>query len=121
MNIEAVREFALALEHVTEDLFAENWITFRVEGKWFLMMQLDAPEPRIAVKLSPERGASLREQYEGVRPAYHMNKIHWNDLYLEQLDASLVQQCITESYSLVVAGLPKVLRKKHSQSIERND
>lgn len=102
MDIEEVREFALGLnEQVTEELFAEQWISWRIFGKWFLLMQLDAPEPRVAVKLPPEEGLELREQYDGVKPAYHMNKTHWNDLYLNQLDDALVRELITRSFRIV--------------------
>ncbi len=39
MNIEQVREFALGINpQVTEELFAENWISWRIFGKWFLLM-----------------------------------------------------------------------------------
>jgi predicted DNA-binding protein (MmcQ/YjbR family) len=115
MDIEQAREFALSMKGVTEELFAENeWISFRVEGKWFMLMQLDALEPRIAVKLLPETGSSLREQYEGVRPAYHMNKEHWNDLYLEQLNDELVEKCIRDSYLLVISRFNKKLKEKYN-------
>ncbi len=108
MNIEEVREFALGLnEAVTEDMFTENWISWRIFGKWFMLMQLDAPEPRVAIKLSPDIGLSLREQYSGVTPAFHMNKIHWSDLYLNQLSDEFVKEQITASYDLVVSRLPK--------------
>lgn len=110
MNIETVRYYALSLPEVTEDLFAENWISFRVKGKWFLLVQLDAPDPRVAVKLPPEEGESLREQYEGVTAAYHMNKTHWNDFYLNRLPDNFVREGILKSYRLVVASLPKKLR-----------
>ena len=112
MNIEDVRTFALSLnERVTEELFAEQWIAWRIEGKWFLLMQLDAPEPRVAVKLQPEVAADLRERYEGVTPAYHMNKRHWSDLYLERLDDDFIKEQITASYQLVVSKLPKKIRE----------
>ena len=102
MNIEQVREFALSLHpEVTEELFAEQWISWRIGGKWFLLMQLDAPEPRVAVKLLPEEGLELRVQHDGIRPAYHMNKTHWNDLYLNQLDDTLVRELITRSFHIV--------------------
>jgi predicted DNA-binding protein (MmcQ/YjbR family) len=108
MNIESVRDFALSLnEQVTEELFAKEWISWRICGKWFLLMQLDAPEPRVAVKLPPEVGEELRERYGGIRPAYHMNKIHWNDLYLNKLDEDFVKELITKSYQLVISRLPK--------------
>lgn len=108
MNVEEVRAYALSLSRqVTEDLFADEWISFRIGGKWFLLMQLDAPEPRVAVKLPPEIGLALREQYSGVQPAYHMNKHHWNDLYLNRLLDSFVKEQIKASYNLVVGKLPK--------------
>ena len=108
MNIEEVRAYALSLdEKVTEDLFAGQWISWRIAGKWFLLTQLDAPEPRIAVKLPPATNISLREQYEGVRPAYHMNKTHWSDLYLDLLDDGFIKEQIKASYSLVASKLSK--------------
>lgn len=112
MNIEEVRIFALSLnEQVTEELFAEQWIVWRIGGKWFLLMQLDAPEPRVAVKLPPDVATDLRERYDGVTPAYHMNKRHWCDLYLERLNGSFIKEQITTSYQLVVSKLPKKVRE----------
>lgn len=112
MDIEEVRDYALSLAGVTEELFAENWICFRVGGKWFLLIQLDAPEPRIAVKLPPETGLTLREEFAGVRPAYHMNKTHWNDLYLDMLEDGFVREQILASYTLVASKLPKSVRRQ---------
>ncbi len=112
MNIEEARNYALSLSSVTEELFAENWISFRVKGKWFLLMQLDAPEPRVAVKLPPEEGILLREQYQGITAAYHMNKQHWSDLYLDKLPDELIRELILNSYRLVVSKLPKSVQKE---------
>ncbi len=113
MDIETVREFALSLHpEVTEELFAEEWISWRIAGKWFLLMQLDTPEPRVAIKLPPETAIELRERYEGVCPAYHMNKKHWSDLYLNELDESFIKEQIRASYQLVVSRLPKRLNIK---------
>ena len=110
MNIEEVRAYALSIdERVTEDLFAEQWISWRIAGKWFLLMQLDAPEPRVAVKLPPATNISLREQYDGVRPAYHMNKAHWSDLYLDLLDETFIKEQISTSFQVVRNKLPKKL------------
>lgn len=113
MDIEQIREFALGLNaQVTEELFAEEWISWRIAGKWFLLMQFDAPEPRVAVKLLPERGLVLREHYDAVQPAYHMNKRHWSDLYIERLDENFIKELITESYQLVLSRLPKHIIKE---------
>jgi len=112
MNIEEARLYALELDSVTEELFAEQWISFRIAGKWFMLIQLDAPEPRIAVKLPPETGTELRELYNGIQPAYHMNKRHWNDLYLNRdLPDRLICDLIRTAYDTVVARLPKKVRE----------
>lgn len=110
MNIEEVREYALSMnEQVTERLFADQWLSWRIGGKWFLLTELDVPDPWVCVKLEPEVGERLREQYECVRPAYHMNKKHWSDLSLELLDDDFVKQQIKASYDLVVSKLLKKL------------
>ncbi len=110
MNIEEVRDYALSMnEQVTERLFAGQWLSWRIGGKWFLLTELDVPEPWVCVKLEPEVGERLREQYEGVRPAYHMNKKHWSDLSLDLLDDEFIKEQIKASYDLVVSKLPKKL------------
>lgn len=115
MNIEDVREFALNLHRqVTEDMFTDGWISWRIGGKWFMLMQLEAPEPRVAVKLPPEVAVDLRERYNGVCPAFHMNKRHWSDLYLNKLDDDFVKEQITASFHLVAGHLPKQIRKQLS-------
>ena len=35
------------------------------------------------MKCEPMEADFLREAYEGVTPAYHMNKVHWNTVYLD--------------------------------------
>lgn len=113
MNIEEVREFALTLNGATEDMpYGPDWLVFRIGGKIFLHIWLESPEPTCALKLDPEMGQQLREQYEGVRPAYHLNKKHWSDIYLEMVDEKHIRQWIEQSYKLVLLKLPKRLREE---------
>ena len=64
MNIEEVRDYALNMDdQVTERLFADKWLSWRICGKWFLLTELDTPEPWVAVKLEPEAG----EEQDGTR------------------------------------------------------
>ena len=52
-------------------------------GKWFgLIMTLDGKDI-VNLKCEPLNAEFLRSVYEGVIPAYHMNKVHWNSVYLE--------------------------------------
>jgi len=123
MNIEEVREYTLSLFGVTEDQpFGDDIITFRLEGKIFVCLWLGGgkydmknSEPRLALKLSPERNEELREQFSAVTPAWHWNKKHWSDVYYEQIDDTLVQEWIKESYLLVASKLPKKDRFKYIQ------
>ena len=121
MDIEQVRDFTLSLLGVTEDQpFGDDVITYRIEGKIFLCLSLGAgqndmrdSEPRLALKLTPERNEELRELYSSVTPAWHWNKKHWSDVYYEQLEDDLVKAIIKESYDLVVSKLPKSIRIKY--------
>lgn len=58
MNLEEAGHYALSLgETVTEDQFTRNWYCWRVDGKWFMLTDLDIPESQISLKLhqnSPE-------------------------------------------------------------------
>jgi predicted DNA-binding protein (MmcQ/YjbR family) len=123
MNVEQVREYTLSLSGVTEDQpFGEDNITFRLEGKIFMCLWLGSDkqdmknsEPRLALKLTPERNEDLRTQFSTVTPAWHWNKKHWNDVYYEQLDDSLLMEWIKESYHLIASKLPKIVRQKYIQ------
>lgn len=117
MNIEQVRAYALTLPGTTEDMpYGPDCVVFRIEGKIYLHISLESSEPRCAVKLDPAVGAGLREREDGVRPAYHMNKVHWNDLYLNSLSDGMVTELIRHSYRLVLSKLPRRLRAKYEEN-----
>ena len=121
MNIEEVRDYTLSLNGVTEDQpFGDDIITFRLEGKIFVCLWLGSDkndikdsEPRLALKLAPERNEELRAQFAAITPAYHWNKKHWSDVYYEQLHDSQVMELIKESYHLIASKLPKAVRQKY--------
>lgn len=121
MNIEQIREYTLSINGVTEDQpFGDDIITFRIEGKIFLCLWLGGGkhdmkdgQPRLALKLTPERNEELRDHYSAILPAWHWNKKHWSDVYYEQLDDVLIESLIKESYLLVVSKLPKAVRYKY--------
>ena len=113
MNIEEVRTYCLTLLGVTEDMpYGPDWVVFRIEGKIFLHISLG--RRLIAIKLRPERGEELRDKFDAVTPAWHMNKKHWNDIIIENTftDES-IERWIRESYDLVKSKLPKRLKEKY--------
>ncbi len=113
MNIESFRSYCLAKPGVTEDLpFGPETLVFKVSGKMFTLTDVDNFK-HIALKVVPENGETLREQYSSVVPAYHMNKKHWINVLMDgAIPDKLVKTWIDNSYDLVVAGLPKKDREK---------
>ncbi|SHJ36196.1 Predicted DNA-binding protein, MmcQ/YjbR family [Arenibacter nanhaiticus] len=112
MNIEAFREYCIAKKGVTEEFpFDAQTLVFKVMGKMFALAALQRLPSQANLKCDPQRAIELRETYDGtIIPGYHMSKVHWNTLYLENLSPALVQELIDHSYALVVAGLTKKLQ-----------
>ncbi len=113
MNIELVRDFCLSKKGVTESLpFNEDSPVYKVMGKIFIIANLNPPIS-INVKCDPEIAVDLRERYNCVKPGYHMNKLHWNTIDLDNsVSDKLVLKWIDHSYNLVVKGLKKSLREE---------
>lgn len=113
MDIITFREFCLALPSVTEGLpFGGDTLVFKVKGKMFCLAGIDTFE-FINVKCDPDKALFLREEYSAVKPGYHMNKKHWNSVYIDgSISDQLIREWITDSYNLVVATLPKKVRQE---------
>ena len=53
------------------------------------------------VKTDPNYSDILRNTYDYIIPAYHMNKEHWNTIIIdEKVDEDLVKELIEQSYQL---------------------
>jgi predicted DNA-binding protein (MmcQ/YjbR family) len=113
MNIEEYRNYCLAKPATSEHLpFDDNTLVFKVGGKMFALTGL-AKFEYINLKCDPEKAIELRAEYPAIRPGYHMNKAHWNSVYLhEGLSDDQVYRMIDESYTLIVNSLPKKLREE---------
>ena len=112
MDLEQVRAYCLKKKDVTETLpFDEDTPVYKVSGKMFCLANLNPPI-FINLKCDPEKAVELREKYEEVQPGYHMNKMHWNSIYLASniLD-KIVYGWIDDSYNLTVTKLPKVQKE----------
>jgi len=111
MNIEELREYCLNKPGVTEHLpFDEVTLVFKVQGKMFALLPTDH-ELSITLKCIPEYAEELRERFDSIVPAFHMNKTHWNTIYMEQgAPEKLVKELIDLSYHLVYDNLPRKLR-----------
>jgi predicted DNA-binding protein (MmcQ/YjbR family) len=110
VNIEELRDFCLAKPAVTEGFpFGEDTLVFKVGEKIFLITSLG--ETSFNVKCDPEKAVELREQFEEVKPGYHMNKKHWNTVRTDGLLTNKqLRDMIDHSYDLIFKSLPKKLQ-----------
>jgi predicted DNA-binding protein (MmcQ/YjbR family) len=113
---EKITDFACTLpDAVADKPFEDDFDTtvFRhgEGGKWFgLVMNVEKSrvglegEGKVDVlnlKCDPEEGFIVREMYEGIIPAYHMNKRHWISVILNgSVPLDFTQRLIEKSYGL---------------------
>ncbi|MCH9028209.1 MAG: MmcQ/YjbR family DNA-binding protein [Bacteroidetes bacterium] len=109
MNVEDISEYCLSKKGTSEDFpFDEETLVFKVMGKMFALIPLERIPLQINLKCEPELAVELRERYEAVQPGFHMNKNHWNTIWVDgTLRNELIYKWINDSYNLVVKGLRK--------------
>ena len=117
MKYDWIDAYLLEKSGVTKDLQAEwNWIRYQIGGKLFAAVCLDNATGKpvyITLKLKPEEGDFLRQQYEDIIPGYYMNKLHWNSIKADgTVSDELVKEMLDKSYQLVLGGLSKKKQKE---------
>jgi predicted DNA-binding protein (MmcQ/YjbR family) len=103
MNIETLRSYALSLPGVSETFpFGDDVIVFKVKEKIFLLIPLNEEGLQFNVKCDPGYAIELREQYSCIQPGYHMNKKHWNTIFVDgALSNEQIIKFVDDSYALV--------------------
>ena len=114
MNLKAIYNYLAQKKGAVEAFpFGPQALVFKVRGKMFALLAIDALPPSVSLKCDPEQALLWREQYEAVQPGYHMNKKHWNTVSLDgNIPAVEIAAMIDQSYDLVVQGLKKTDREK---------
>jgi predicted DNA-binding protein (MmcQ/YjbR family) len=105
---------ALKLPEVTiTQPFGPDCDVFKVMDKVFMLSFHLESQAAINLKVIPDDGAMLRDIYPYIHAGWHMNKQHWITVYEdENLDESLVQDLVQNSYDLVVSKLNKIPQKR---------
>lgn len=113
MDAERVRQYLLALPHVTETMqWGANlvfWVGDKaIGGKMFAVVNLDSDGSRVlSFAAGPERFAELVEM-EGIFPAPYMARIYWVALeHWNVLRPAALQENLSAAHELVYAKLPK--------------
>jgi len=102
MNPDSIREYCLSFPHATENLQWEDDLCFKVGGKIFAILSLDALPQKMCFKCTPQSFADLCE-LEDIRPAPYVGRYKW--VMLDRLDAlrdDELRQLIGQSYEMVV-------------------
>jgi predicted DNA-binding protein (MmcQ/YjbR family) len=116
VNIDRIRDYCLSKKGTTEEFpFDEDTLVFKVLGKMFVLAPLDRweiGEASLNLKADPEYSQELRLEYTSIEPGFHMNKLHWNTIYLHlgELETNFVFDLIDHSYEMVIKGMSKKLR-----------
>ena len=108
MSRDEVIKYALTLQNTFEDYpFSDKKygpspvVKHKENGKWFLIIMNVNGKEYLNVKTEPEYSELLRNSYDYVIPAYHMNKQHWNTIIIsENVDEELVKELVEQSYEL---------------------
>ncbi len=117
MNIEEFREYCMSKPGASESFpFDEHTLVFKVgtadKNKMFALTSLKRQPTQINLKCDPERAIELREEYASIVPGYHMSKVHWNTIILEQeVGTEMLKGLIDDSYALIFDSLPKRVRE----------
>jgi predicted DNA-binding protein (MmcQ/YjbR family) len=117
MNLETFYEYCLSKKGVTEHFpFDEDTLVFKVGGKMFALsslLQWEKGNPSVNLKCDPERAEELRAEYDAIQPGFHMSKVHWNTIAVNQdVPDALLKELIDHSYDLVFKSLTKKIQKE---------
>ena len=113
MNKRDVIKYCLTLPNTFEDYpFQDDTVSVVMKHtnnkKWFALIMEVKGELYLNVKTEPNYSDLLRNSYNYIIPAYHMNKEHWNTVILsENVDSSLLKELIKQSYELTKSNIHK--------------
>jgi len=113
MKEQTVKKYILAKPESTVDYpFGPEVAVFKIKNKMFATFGILKDKPAINLKCDPNEALALRDIFDSVIPGYHMNKRHWNTVYLDQtVPKGEIERMIDNSYALVVKGLKKSERE----------
>lgn len=118
MFVDEIREYCITKPYVSESFpFDNTALVFKVHTKMFALLGLNSSF--INLKCDPVRAIELRELHSCITPGYHMNKVHWNTIDLQNsLPDSLLKELIDHSYTLVFESFSKKIQNQLQQYIE---
>jgi len=113
MNIEELRNYCLSKKGANESFpFDKTTLVLKVLDKMFALTDLE-DDLFVNLKCNPEKAINLREEYNSVKPGFHMNKKHWNTVRIDgTVSDKILKEWIDDSYNLVVSKMTKKDRQR---------
>ncbi|MDE5791407.1 MAG: MmcQ/YjbR family DNA-binding protein [Muribaculaceae bacterium] len=116
MNVERFRDYCLSMPEARENMpwtdpKYQNLMTFTVGDKWFCLLDLE--NKFCDLKCPVDQVLELQERYNGIDPAWHMNKTHWIKVLLDSdVSDKEMKALVRQAYDCIVASLPKSKKEK---------
>lgn len=119
MNIEEFREYCISKKGVTEELpFGPDTLVYKVMGKMFALTPLESEVFKVSLKCDPAKSIELRDEFDYIVGAYHMNKTHWNTINCDYCPTKQLKELTDHSHELVVSGFPKKLKTEFDSLLD---
>ena len=120
MNVEELYNYCLTIKGAEATTPFDNvTLVMKVCGKMFALIPLDAERLCISLKCNPKKALALREKYNCVEGAYHMNKTYWNTIYITgEMPIDELMQLIHHSVEEVIGKLPKKIQNEYYGSTQ---
>lgn len=90
--------------------FGVDTLTLEIRDKMFALFDLSKNWIFYNVKFDPNLSLLLRDRYSAIRPAFHMNKVHWNSIDIEAFPVEIHKAILIHAYMQTVKGMPKKSR-----------
>lgn len=120
MNIEELYDYCMSIKGaVASTPFDEVTIVVKVMNKMFAMIPTDNEVCSVTLKCNPEKAINLREAYDCVEAAFHMNKTYWNTIWMDgsMADSDIVEW-INHSVDEVIKKLPKTKQAEYYGAVK---
>ena len=84
-------------------------IRHKSNNKWFAVIFNKEKDLFINLKCPPDLIPILKEQYDAVKPGWHMNKKHWISVFVNQIPDAVLTKLIKISFDITTSK--KFLKK----------
>ncbi|WP_370292178.1 MmcQ/YjbR family DNA-binding protein [Thalassolituus sp.] len=112
MSPEHLKEYLLSLpESEASYPFGPTPVVYKVGEKMFALATVYRDRQIVNLKCDPHQAQQLRDVFTDVIAGYHMNKTHWNTVFIQgDVPDSEIECMIDHSYALVIRGMTRKAR-----------